>query len=112
MLYASGIDLGPIVGEVFHDTIGWRWTSLVLVPFSLAAGVLCVFFIPSQSSNQCLHGRWNRVDRDIFQHNNRKRRSQILNHVDLLKLNILHLIFGYPSGKSESYGAVSLSHIT
>ncbi len=40
------IGLGPVLGGVFVDTIGWRYVFLVNVPVGVLACVLAAFYVP------------------------------------------------------------------
>lgn len=43
-----GLALGPVVGGVLVDTLGWRWIFLLNVPLILVSVVLCVMGLPRQ----------------------------------------------------------------
>jgi EmrB/QacA subfamily drug resistance transporter len=51
MLGAS-IALGPVLGGVFVDTIGWRFVFLVNLPIGLAAVLLTIIYIPESRAEK------------------------------------------------------------
>ena len=43
--FAIGTDLGPVIGGILADGIGWRWVFWINLPISGAAIVLILFFL-------------------------------------------------------------------
>ncbi|CEI31906.1 major facilitator superfamily drug:H+ antiporter 2.A.1.3.x [Propionibacterium freudenreichii] len=49
--------LGPLLGGVFTDTIGWRWIFLVNIPIGVAIIALGIKFVPHTGGSAAANGR-------------------------------------------------------
>jgi EmrB/QacA subfamily drug resistance transporter len=52
MMVGFSIGLGPVLGGVFVDTIGWRYVFLVNVPIGLLAWVLTAIYVPESRADR------------------------------------------------------------
>ncbi len=52
MMVGFSIALGPVLGGVFVDTIGWRYVFLVNVPIGLLAWTLTAIFVPESRAER------------------------------------------------------------
>lgn len=65
MVVLVGPALGPTLGGLLTDTLGWRWIFFINLPFGLLTVLLALAFLepdPPAASQVAPGGRWGRVD--------------------------------------------------
>ena len=70
---SSAAALGPLLGGVFTETLGWRWIFLVNLPLGIAVFVSAIFLVPQTGGDASVAGaadaardaRFHRVGVDI-----------------------------------------------
>ena len=53
---SSAAALGPLLGGVFTETLGWRWIFLVNLPLGIAVFVSAIFLVPQTGGNASVAG--------------------------------------------------------
>ena len=94
---SSAAALGPLLGGVFTETLGWRWIFLVNLPLGIAVFVSAIFLVPQTGGNASVAGAADAA-RDARSH----RVGVDIPGVVLSALTSALLVFGLIEG--ETYG--------
>ena len=94
---SSAAALGPLLGGVFTETLGWRWIFLVNLPLGIAVFVSAIFLVPKTGGNASVAGA-----ADAAQDARSRRVGVDIPGVVLSALTSALLVFGLIEG--ETYG--------